>query len=34
MTSDGISYIEEKLGIDKTLTGAEKFKHVSIKAAE
>lgn len=34
MTPDGISYIEEKLGIEKTLSGAEKVKHVSLRAAE
>lgn len=34
MTSNGISYIEEKLDIEKTLTGAEKVKRVSVKAAE
>lgn len=34
MTPDGISYIEEKLGIEKTLSGAEKVKHVSLKVVE
>ena len=34
MTPYGISYIEEKLGIGKTLTGAEKVKAVSLKVAE
>lgn len=34
MTPDGISYIEEKLGIEKILTGAEKVKNVFVKVAE
>lgn len=34
MTPDGISYIEEKLGIERILTGAEKVRNVSVKAAE
>lgn len=34
MTPNGISYIEEKLGIERTLTGAEKVRDVSVKVAE
>lgn len=34
MTPDGISYIEEKLGIERILTGAEKVRNVSVKVAE
>ena len=34
MTQDGINYIEEKLGIERTLTGAEKVRDVSVKVAE
>ena len=34
MTPNGISNIEEKLGIERTLTGAEKVKYISVKVAE
>lgn len=34
MTPYGIAYVEEKLGIEKTLSGAEKVKYISLKAAE
>lgn len=34
MTPYGITYVEEKLGIEKTLSGAEKVKYISSKVAE
>lgn len=34
MTSYGIDYIENKLGIDKTLSGLEKVKYISGKGVE
>ncbi|PAB61331.1 YjcQ family protein [Anaeromicrobium sediminis] len=34
ITRDGIDYIEQKIGIDKTLSGMEKIKYVLGKGAE
>src|SRR5690606_28819551 len=34
MTREGIDYVENKIGIDKTLTGAEKVKKVLYKMGE
>ena len=34
MTPTGIAYVEDKLGIEKTLSGAEKVKYISSKIAE
>lgn len=34
ITRDGIDYVENKIGIEKTLSGSEKVKYISKKVAE
>lgn len=34
ISSYGIDYVEQKLGIDKTLSGADKVKHIVSKSGE